>query len=505
MDDKERAIRQKLKDDFEHYAGRALKIRTKEGAIAPFFMNQAQHYIHNKLEEQKRNTGKVRAIILKGRQQGCSTYVEGRFYWQVTHRNGIRAFILTHDTEATNNLFEMAQRYHQYCHTLVKPEVDSSNAKELIFGRLDSGYKVGTAGNKAVGRSSTIQLFHGSEVAFWPNAQEHAKGVLQAVPDATNTEIILESTANGQNNYFYEQWEKAEKGLSDYIAIFVPWFWQGEYKKTTSDDFTPTEEESNYILAYKLSYEQAAWRRAKIEELGGIEEFRQEYPATAAEAFQVSGKNAFIDPALVLRARKTQAEAQGAKVLGVDPARFGQDRTSIAIRQGRVCREIISYVKKDTMEVAGIVAKLINTEHPDQVFIDVGGLGAGVYDRLKEMGYGKTITAINFGGEPLNKDKYMNKRTEMWGEMREWLKEYPIQIPDNDSLAADLTAPIYKQDDSLSRPVFYSKKELKEKGVRSPDEGDALALTFAFPVRQKTHHATNASLHHIQNNAWMGM
>src|SRR5262249_59037905 len=96
----------------------------------------------------------------------------------------------------------------------------------------DSGYKVGTAGTKAVGRSSTIQLFHGSEVAFWPFADTHAAGILQAVPNEDNTEIILESTANGIGNFFHQAWRDAEAGKNDYIAIFVPWFWQEEYRRS---------------------------------------------------------------------------------------------------------------------------------------------------------------------------------------------------------------------------------------------------------------------------------
>src|SRR5574338_49613 len=207
MDADTKRIRKRLRDDFVHFARNCLKIRSKSGDISPFILNKSQLYIHETVENQLRSTGKVRAIILKGRQQGCSTYVEGRYYWRVIHRFGIRAFILTHDNDATNNLFEMAQRYHEHCPLIIRPDILASNAKELVFNGLDSGYKLGTAGNKAVGRSSTIQFLHGSEVAFWRNAAEHAKGILQAVPNEKGTEIILESTANGVGNYFYEQWQ----------------------------------------------------------------------------------------------------------------------------------------------------------------------------------------------------------------------------------------------------------------------------------------------------------
>src|ERR1043165_6348610 len=160
MSEEERAIRQRLKDDFKHYAAKCLKVRTKEGALQPFILNRAQLYAHTKVEEQRAATGKVRVVALKGRQQGFSRHVEGRYYWRTTHNTGYRTFILTHDGDATQNLYEMVHRYHDNCPVLVKPSISASNSKELIFDKLDSGYKIGTAGNKGVGRSSTIQLFH---------------------------------------------------------------------------------------------------------------------------------------------------------------------------------------------------------------------------------------------------------------------------------------------------------------------------------------------------------
>jgi hypothetical protein len=515
MDERERQIRQKLKDDFEHYAPRCLKIRLKVPklntstkkleSVASFQLNQAQRYIHQKLETQLKETGKIRALILKGRQQGCSTYVEGRFFWKVTHRIGVRAYILTHEDDATKNLFEMALRYYENSPELVRPEKHASNAKELEFGALDSGYRVGTAGNKSAGRSGTVQYFHGSEVAYWPNAEEHAAGALQTVPDQSGTEIILESTANGMGNYFHQLWQKAEAGQSDFIAVFVPWYWQEEYKKKAPEGFRLDEEDEQYRLAYNLTLEQMAWRRSKIEELQSEWKFKQEYPANAAEAFQTSGENIYISAELILKARKTKAEAYGAKIIGVDPAWDGvstKDRTAIVIRHGRVITRKETHFKKDTMAVVGIVTRLIDEENPDKVFIDVGGIGAGVYDRLKELGYASKVIAVNFGEKALDENKFTNRRTEMWTLMRDWFKESPIQIPDDDELQADLMCPIYKQDDSLSRPIFFSKKELKKLGVRSPDCGDAAALTFAAPVRTKKTTSNNDSNSYAENS-WM--
>jgi hypothetical protein len=503
MSAEEVAIRQRLKADFPHYAERCLRIRAKSGAVEPLMLNRAQRHLHAKLEEQRAGIGKVRAIILKGRQQGCSTYVEGRFYWKVTHRTGVRAFILTHEQEATDNLFEMAERFHEHCPPLVRPQTGAANAKELHFDLLDSGYRVGTAGTKGTGRSSTVQYFHGSEAAYWSFAETHAAGVLQAVPDAPDTEVILESTANGIGNYFHATWQQAEAGASEYIAIFIPWFWQDEYVKPVGPEFKLDAEEAEHAALYGLSREQMAWRREKIAELRDAARFRTEYPATPAEAFEQSGDDVFIPGAIVAKARKArEVMATGPLVIGVDPARFGDDRTSIIRRQGRVASGLESHRGKDTMQVAGLVARIIDTDKPAKVFIDVGGLGAGVVDRLRELGYGNVIIAVNGGARPTAEDRYINKRAEMWGLLRDWLVDEPAQIPDSDSLHADITAPHYAYD-SNTRVMLERKEDMKRRGVRSPDEADALALTFAEPVanpvRKRPPERSSSSPH-----AWMG-
>lgn len=482
----------RLGNDLEFYARNCLFIRTKSGRVEPFTFNRAQKYIHERLEEQKAKTGKVRALILKGRQQGCSTYVGGRFYHLTTWANGLRTFILTHEDQATQNLFEMVNRYHEHCPELVRPSTGAANAKELFFDKLDSGYKVGTAGTKGVGRSSTLQLFHGSEVAFWPHADTHAAGVLQAVPDMAGTEVILESTANGIGNFFHQRWQDAESGASDFIPIFVPWFWQEEYTKEVGTDFTMDAEEQEYAEQYQLTDGQMAWRRNKIAELKDPVLFKQEYPATAAEAFQMSGHDSYITPELIVRARKATHQESGPLVIGYDPAWTGEDRHSMARRRGRKLIGIESRHKLDTMEGAGWAKQVIDKEKPARMFIDVGGVGAGVYDRLIEMGYGHIVRAVNFGSKPLEPQLLddtgkqsggaLNRRAEMWMKSKQWLEdEAGADIPDLDSLQADACGPGYRYD-SNTRLILESKPDMKRRGVRSPDEWDAVALTFAEPV-----------------------
>jgi len=487
--------RQRLKDDFEFYARNCLKIRTKDKGLEPLIFNSAQVYVDKKLNEQLESKGKIRAIILKGRQQGISTYVEGRFKWKTTHLKGVEAFILTHDGKATNAIFKMAKRYYDNLPPFVKPSTSKANAKELRFGELDSGYGVGTAGNKAVGRGETIQFFHGSEVAFWMNASEHTKGIMQAVPDADGTEVIWESTANGVNNFFHQQWKLAEKGLSEFIAIFVPWYWQTEYTKTVPGDFQATEEENELKEYYPINDGQLCWRRIKIVELttdgaDGKKSFRQEYPMNAAEAFQVTGGDGLIKADACMRARKNEANGNGPLIVGVDPSRGG-DRFAIIKRQGRKMYGMKAY-KGDECDKLGknvAICKGILDEEcpvagkkPDMMFIDFGS-GADIVDRLHELGYQKRVKCVHFGSSPLNPVRYTNKRNEMWGEMANWLHDenLPPDIPDDDEIQGDLCASPFEYD-SNDRKVLWAKQKIKTEYGFSPDYGDAGALTFTEPV-----------------------
>ena len=488
-------VRQRLYDDLAFYSRHCLNIRTKSGKISPFVLNRAQQYIHDRLEAQRQATGKVRALILKGRQQGCSTYVGARYYHRTTWAKGVRTFILTHEDKATANLFEMVNRYHDHCPVFVKPSTGAANAKELFFDKLDSGYLVATAGTKGVGRSATIQLFHGSEVAFWPNAETHAAGVLQAVPDEPGTEVILESTANGLGNLFHQKWQDAERGEGEFIAVFVPWYWQEEYRKPVPAGFSLSEAEQEYAKAYGLDDEQMAWRRNKITELKDEALFKQEYPATAAEAFQMSGHDSFIKPASVVAARKADLEGIGPLVVGADPARFGNDRFSLSWRRGRKVSKVESKTKLDTVAGANWIKQVIDQDKPDRVFIDVGGVGAGVYDLLVSWGapYSTVCKAIDFAGSPQQSEIVLengekrpgpyNRRAEMWMRSRDWLAEPGgADIPDSDSLQADACGPGYHYN-SNSYLLLESKEHMREvRKLQSPDEWDSVVLTFAEPV-----------------------
>jgi len=477
----------RLKNDFVFYAPRVLKVLSKDGRIVPLVLNRAQLHINALLEAQLRDSGKVRALILKGRQQGASTFIAARFYWKLQFRKGKKAVIITHEQNATDNLFAMTKRYHDNVTEALRPATGMANARELYFDRLDSGYKVATAGTREVGRSSTAQYFHGSEAAFWPHAASHFAGIGQAVPNAPGTEIILESTANGVGNEFHQRWKRAEAGQGEYVAIFCPWFWQPEYRRQVPQNFVRKLDEMELAELYGLDDEQLYWRRLKIDDdfSGDLSLFQQEYPNNAAEAFVAENKDSLISAAHIMAARRAvDVNVAGPLVIGVDPARFGDDRTAIVWRRGRVVTKIKTYEKKSTMQVAGIVAQAIESDKPARVFVDTVGLGAGVYDRLVELNYEEVVASVQASESATDDEKYRNKRAECWVRMRDWFAEKPVQIPDSDEIMADLIEPSYSYD-SKGRYLIESKADIKKRGGRSPDIADGLSLTFAEPVRPR--------------------
>jgi len=487
-DDEREAALRKARDNLLVFISHCAKIKDKSGRLVQFQLNRAQRYVHERLEEQRARTGMVRALILKGRQQGVSTYTAARFYHGVT-MFGKSAFIVAHEDKATTNLFDMVKRYND--HNLLAPSTKNSNAKELIFGAIDAGYKLATAGTDDVGRSNTAQLIHGSEFGLWRNPQMHLAGLGNTVADLVGSEVILESTARGVGNAFHLMWQEAEAGRGDYEAIFVPWFWQDEYRAPVKPGFELSKEDQEYQAAYDLDMEQMAWRAGKISTYGqGFEWlFDQEYPATPSLAFQSATTNPLISPNHVMLAVNSLYRDNFAPLLiGCDPAGDGvndADRTAIAFRRGRMVYRMEYHSGLDTMQIAGKLAEYSREFRPDGLFVDKGGLGAGVFDRLNELSI--PVIGVNSATAATDTERYENKRAEMWWRMKEWFEDQPCRIPNNAALISDLTAPQPKVS-SNGRKLLEKKEDMKKRQVRSPDGADAIALTFAEPVGHRGGH-----------------
>jgi len=289
--------REKLNEykvNFKKFAAEQISILPKDSrqGFQPFVFNEAQEIVDKAIEEQLKDTGRVRAIILKARQMGLSTYTASRVFWKSYFNSYNKSVVMAHDSATSDALFTMSRNIISNMSDQFRPEMKKSNAKEIMFEHNDSGYRLYTAGSPEAGRGITPTIAHLSEVAFWLHDEKILAGLFQGISQAEGTEVILESTANGVGNSFHRLWKGAVDGSNEYIPIFVPWFLMSEYSRKSPDSFLRTAEEDVLVTRFQLNNDQLYWRRLKIAE-GGLDKFKQEYPSTPEEAFIVSGANVF--------------------------------------------------------------------------------------------------------------------------------------------------------------------------------------------------------------------
>ncbi|MBX6362207.1 MAG: hypothetical protein IRZ03_19320, partial [Acidobacterium ailaaui] len=323
LEDVRRARAQK---DFRYLAENYLRIRTKDGQLSPLQLNYVQERINATIERLQEAGRPVRLIILKARQMGVSTFTESRIFHATAFHELTNAMIVAHMEDASTNLFNMSKLFYDELPDYLKPMRKASNAKELVFENpttnaqekaknpgLRSRIRIATADSPEAGRSDTIHYLHASEVAFWRDAKRTMIGLMQAVPNTPNTMVVLESTANGVGGYFYEQWQRAKNGESDFIPLFFPWFEDPTYEMDAPADFEPTDEEQELMRLYpQITPKKLVWRRWCIQNNcgGNFDLFKQEYPSNDQEAFLVSGRPRFdTDSLLKYRAQCVPGEA----------------------------------------------------------------------------------------------------------------------------------------------------------------------------------------------------
>jgi len=173
------------------------------------------------------------------------------------------------------------------------------------------------------------------------------------------------------------------------------------------------------------------------------------------------------------------------KVLGCDVAWEGDDFYTIYLRQGLAAQRLgkWQHFEDETMTFASLINQYAKEHDIDAIFLDVVGVGAGVYDRLLQLGRTDVIP-VNGGSQPTDRDQFENKRMEMWWKMRQWLKDGGA-IPNIQELRDDLEAPEFGYTGKGNRMQLEKKRTMKDRGLASPDDGDGLALTFAEEVVPK--------------------
>jgi hypothetical protein len=316
LTESQKKARKRLYEDFAFYAKHCIKIRTKQGKIAPLVLNRVQQRFSERVIAQLQRTGRVRMVVLKARQQGLSTVISALQYWWLSQRKAQKGLVMAHEAESTTTLFDMYRRIHDNVPDIVRPSTKYSSRSELVFDKLDSGLRVATAGGRGVARGETLTFAHLSEVAFWPVAfaNTNFNGLVQAIPDEPGTFIFLESTAQGVTGKFYDMAQGADKTPGDtdwngYELFFSAWFESDEYRDQATADFQRTPEEEDLIKAFSdkglTSNDQLYWRRKKVA-TNGLDLFKQEYPATAEEAFLSTGRPIFNNEYVTERLRTPQ-------------------------------------------------------------------------------------------------------------------------------------------------------------------------------------------------------
>ena len=484
---------QKLKDDLPYFARNFLIIKTKNAGKMLFNLNDIQLDFHRRIENRKKDNKPCKFVVVKARQLGLSTYIEARLFHRVLFEKAKNAFILGDKTDTASSIFDMAKRYYDELPECLQIKTLGNSSKILKF-ETDSMFRVGTAGANVIGRGTTNNFFHGSEVGFWDNASEIVSGILQTIPENNDSEIYLESTTNGTTGkglYFYEMALVGLEKTSEFQTVFYPWFMNREYSKVVEGEFVLNEEEKHLKRIYNLTDGQLLWRRTKL-----LNEFKkrehlfvQEYPSNIHEAFLKNDDS--LIPIEILEAAKKNYHIKGGDmpiVIGVDPAR-SNDRTVITIRQGRVIQKFYKFEAMTNTRLAGIITRLCEALNPAKVFIDYG-YGVGTYDLLVQQGLGAKIEMVQFGSAPYDKKKYVNRRAEMYDKMRDWfIQEGGVYIKDQeyiDEFERDIAIiPDLKVGDSNGK-LYLEKKENIVKGteISSVDFADSLALTFASPVRE---------------------
>lgn len=263
------------------------KIETKDRKVVQFFFNEIQTKYY---AEQT-----TRDLVLKARQMGMTSMIVAIWLMECILKPNTNAVIISHEGEATARALAKAKFYIE--HLPLKPQLEYASKSEMTFPKTNSRFYIGTAGSKAFGRGDTITNLHVSEIAFWEKP-DLLVGLFQAVPKSGK--IVIESTANGWN-HFRQMWYES----SNFKKHFYPWFDFREYSAPLEAiDITSIEEEM--MEQYGIDAFQIMWRRQKIEEFQLIpstysseELFQQEYPASADEAFLITGNSAFSQKSII--------------------------------------------------------------------------------------------------------------------------------------------------------------------------------------------------------------
>lgn len=478
--------------DIEKFSRECLKIRDKKGDLVPLTFNPLQKITHRAAEKQKAETGRVRAIVLKYRRGGASTYILARGYQRATLHHGVSVAIMAHVSQSTNALYRIVKRFHD--HNPIAPPLAVSNVKGLEFDGMDSRYGVFSAENEEGGRGDEVSFLHVSEAAYASNLEGLMSGIGNCVSDMPGTEIWLESTAKEPFGDFYDRCMDSLAGAGEYKLIFVPFTEDPLNAEKPPEGFEPSFEreheafpsEAELMDMQGLTLDQIYWRRKKMGGKRNIIKFSREFPITVSDAFSAVDDASFISPVDIIRARNANLPAYGATIIGVDPSGEGKDRFVITVRKGRKITRIEQRTKVKFNEGLEFIKGVIDDEKPDRVNIDCGGGGNGAaYSSTlrDDPKYAEIVRGVNFGNTSQAKlrrpDKPgpVDRKAEMAKRVKDALESLEgLDLPDQEDIQSDFCSVKIEYTSPEGDFRLVPKKKLK---TRSHDLFDSVGLTFA--------------------------
>lgn len=343
-----------------YFATHALKIVDKGGNTVPFVPKPAQVRFYEALRAQREAGLPERLIMLKARQFGGSTAVQGTLVRRYTRRANHRALVVAHDSSTAGSLFDMGELMVAHLPAEIRPAIEqrrnAQREKYLKFGHsarnardagdigLNSSVTIDTAKEVAAGRGKTNHSMHLSEVAWWGYASK-LLSLLNSVPDEPGTLIVVESTANGMN-HFKDLWDAAVRGESGYVPFFTGWHEEEAYRarfptEEAREEFVAQigrgdygEDEQRLMDEFGCTPEQLLWRRQTIVARcqGSLDLWNQEYPASPEDAFIASGRHVFAVGRIkrVIARTSRLRPVEGLLVVGSERERqVGSDRVSV--------------------------------------------------------------------------------------------------------------------------------------------------------------------------------
>lgn len=418
--------------------------------LIPFILFPKQEEFVGWLIERWRN--REDGLVEKSRDMGVSWLTIAIAVWMWLFHEGMvvgfgsRKETYVDDIGNPASLFWKVRTYINYLPKEFRPE-GWNDRKHAPFMRImnpeNEAVIVGESGDN-IGRGNRTAIYLKDESAFY----EHADAIDAALSQTSNCKIDI-STPNGAGNAFYR------KRHGGKIKTFI-FDWRDDPRKDE------------------------AWYQEQCESLDAVivaQEIDRNYEASVANAFIPAG---LVNAAM--RNGPADVEGIGYVQYGLDVARFGDDSTVLTCRQGRVVYWQKKWAKVDTEDTVGrVVQEIKQFKAPDQIAVDVIGVGAGVVDKLKRI-YPDIVAEVNSANRVDDGMNY-NLRAKMWDDTREWLKNQPVSLPNSQGLRVDLTALRYKFSGGLR--LMESKEDAKKRGIKSPDEADSLCLTFAEPVKTK--------------------